>query len=142
MKAGEVSNRTRVQTAIRKMHINLGHASTQDMLRILKHHGAQSCVLEQVKAFHCDLCDARRAPKAVKDSAVPRGLVPLRHIGLDVKWLTSWKKDRPIKALNIVRHASGLQHMYPFRETENSDLICRRWTCSFGRPRYIKFDAS
>lgn len=68
-----------------------------------------------VKAFQCDVCDARRAPKAVKDSAVPRDLAPLRYIGIDVKWLTSWKKDHPVKALNIVCRASGLQRMYPFR---------------------------
>ena len=143
-KTGETANRSRVQHALKKLHINLGHASQADMVRILKHHGAQDCVLEQVRAFQCDLCDARRAPKAVKQSSVPRDLAPLRYVGLDVKWLPPWKRDHPIKALNIVCRASGLQHMYPFRETENSDLICRlyrQWTRCYGRPRYIKFDA-
>ena len=57
--------------AIRKSHVNLGHASTADMLRILRHHGAQEQVLEHVKAFECGVCKARQLPKSVKDSATP-----------------------------------------------------------------------
>lgn len=129
--------RRRVETAIRKMHINLGHASTDDLHRILRHHGASTEVLELVKAFKCDVCDAHRAPKAVKESAPPRDLAPLRYIGLDVKWLPTWKKDYKIKALNIVCRSSGLQQVYPFRENEQecSQLIARlyrNWTRSFG----------
>ena len=121
------------------MHVNLGHAVIEDMTRILKHHGARSEVLEIVKSFQCDLCDARKMPKAVKDSTVPRDLAPLRYIGLDVKWSPTWKKDMQITALN------SFQQMFPFRETETSDLLVRlyrMWTRAFGRPRYVKFDAS
>ena len=138
-------NLRKVKDAIRKMHVNLGHASVEDLTRILRHHGAQAEVLELVRAFSCDICDARRAPKAVKDSSVPKDLAPLRYVGLDVKWLPTWKKDHPIKALNIVCRASGLQQMFPFRETETTEVICRlyrRWTRAYGRPRYIKFDAA
>ena len=138
-------HRRQVERAIRKMHINLGHASTEDMIRILRHHHAQPQVLEMVRAFQCDLCSARQMPKAVRDSAPPRDLAPLRYIGLDVKWLPTWKKDYKIKAVNIVCRASGLQQIFPFRETETSEVIARlyrQWTRAFGRPRYIKFDAS
>ena len=137
--------RRRLELAVKKLHVNLGHASIEDMTRILRHHGAQADVLETVKAFSCDTCLARKKPKAVKDSTVRKDLAPLRYIGIDVKQLPGFKKDEPIKALNVVCRSSGLQHMYPFRETENSALIgrlYRQWTRSFGRPRYVKFDAS
>eukprot|EP00435_Cladocopium_sp_Y103_P018859 s2377_g4.t1 len=138
--------RRRVELAIKKLHVNLGHCSNADMLRILQHHRAQPEVLEMVKAFSCDICKANSAPKAVKDSAPPRDLAPLRYIGLDVKWLPTWKKDYKIRALNIVCRSSGLQQMYPFREGEQecSELIARlyrQWTRSYGRPKYVKFDA-
>ena len=137
-------NRRKVELAIRKMHVNLGHASRDDMMRILKHHQAAPEVLELVKGFECSICQARVAPKAVKDSAPPRDMAPLRYIGLDVKQLPSWKKGEKIKALNVCCRMSGLQQMYPFKETENSDLIARlyrNWTKAYGRPRYVKFDA-
>ena len=147
LEGSEVSkqSRERVHNAVRKMHVNLGHASMEDMLRILKHHGARSEVLELVKSFQCDVCEARRQPKAVKDSTVPKDLSPLRYIGLGVKWLPTWKKDMQFKALNIVCRASGLQQVYPFKETETSELLVRlyrNWTRAYGRPRYVKFDAS
>lgn len=137
--------RRRVERAIMKMHVNLGHASKADMERILRHHHAQEPVLELVRSFECSICQARVAPKAVKDSAPPRDMAPLRYVGLDVKWLPSWKSGEKIKALNIVCRMSGLQQMYPFREQETSEVICRlyrNWTKSYGRPRYVKFDAS
>lgn len=138
--------RKRVEAALRKLHVNLGHCSTADMLRILQHHGAQADVLELVKAFSCDICKANQAPKAVRESAPPRDLAPLRYIGIDVKWLPTWKPQYKIRALNIVCRASGLQQMYPFREGEQecSELLARlyrQWTRSYGRPRYCKFDA-
>jgi len=143
----KTEGRRKIEAALRKLHTNLGHASTQDMLRILQHHGAQPQVLEMVKAFECDICRARQGPKAVKDSTPPKDIAPLRYIGLDVKWLPTWKPGLRIKALNIVCRSSGLQHMYPFREGEQecSEVIARlyrQWTRSFGRPKYCKFDAS
>lgn len=138
--------RRRVEMAIRKLHVNLGHASVSDMLRILQHHRTQPEVLELVKAFSCDVCKANSAPKAVKESTPPKDIAPLRYIGLDVKWLPTWKNDYKIRALNIVCRTSGLQQMYPFREGEQecSELIARlyrQWTRSYGRPKYVKFDA-
>eukprot|EP00435_Cladocopium_sp_Y103_P072195 s58_g39.t1 len=138
-------HRQKVERALRKLHVNLGHASRADMERILRHHHAQESVLEMVRGFECSVCQSRAAPKAVKESAPPRDIGPLRYVGLDVKFLPSWKKDEKIKALNIVCRMSGLQQMYPFREQENSDVIgrmYRQWTRAYGRPRYLKFDAS
>lgn len=137
--------RRKVERAIQKLHVNLGHASKADMMRILRHHHAQESVLEMVKAHECSICQARAAPKAVKDSAPPRDIAPLRYIGLDVKFLPSWKQGEKIKALNVVCSMSGLQQMYPFREQECSDVIARlyrQWTRAYGRPKYLKFDAS
>ena len=137
--------RRRVERAIKKLHINLGHASKADMIRILRHHHAQESVLELVKAYECSICQARSAPKAVKESAPPRDMAPLRYVGLDVKHLPSWKAREKIKALNIVCRMSGLQQILPFREQETSEVIgrlYRYWTRSYGRPRYLKFDAS
>lgn len=113
------------------------------MIRILKHHHAQEP--EIVKAFECSICQARAAPKAVKESAPPRDMAPLRYVGIDVKHLPSWRPHEKVKALNVVCRMSGLQQVYPFRELETSEVIgrlYRMWTRSYGRPRYVKFDAS
>ena len=96
--------RRRVERAINELHVNLGHASRADMLRILRHHHAQESVLELVKSFECSICQARVAPKVAKESAPPRDTAPLRYVGLDVKHLPSWKPHEKIKALNRMSH--------------------------------------
>ena len=138
--------RRKVENALKKMHVNLGHASIPDMIRILQHRGASEGLLDMVRAFDCPTCAARKEPKIVRASAVPKDVAPLRYVGLDVKHLPSWRKGEKIKALNVVCRTSGLQQMTPFRETESSDLIRRlyrqSWTRPYGRPRWVKFDAS
>ena len=132
-------SRRRIEKAIHKLHINVGHASKADMTRILRHHHAQEFVLELVKSHECSICQSHAAPKAVKDSAPPRDMAPLRYLGLDVKHLPPWKPHEKIKAVNVVCRTSGLQQMYPFREQETAEVIgrlYRHWTRSYGRPRY------
>lgn len=128
------------------MHVNLGHASVKDLVRILKHAGAQEAVLQQVRDFRCPVCEARKEPKIPRASAVPKDVAPLRYIGLDVKHLPGFKRYERIKCLNIVDRISGLQQMAPFRETESSEVLRRlyrqSWTKPYGRPKWLKFDAS
>lgn len=139
-------SKRKIDQAIRKMHLNLGHASTKDMVRILRHAGAQEAVLQRVREFRCPLCEARKEPKIPRASAVPKDVAPLRYIGLDVKHLPGFKRHERIKALNIVDRVSGLQQMTPFRETESSEVLRRlyrqSWTKPYGRPKWLKFDAS
>lgn len=139
-------SKRKIDQAIRKMHVNLGHASTKDMVRILRHAGAQEAVLQRVREFRCPLCEARKEPKIPRASAVPKDVAPLRYIGLDVKHLPGFKRHERIKALNIVDRVSGLQQMTPFRETESSEVLRRlyrqSWTKPYGRPKWLKFDAS
>ena len=139
-------SKRKIDQAIRKMHVNLGHASTKDMVRILRHAGAQEAVLRRVREFRCPLCEARKEPKIPRASAVPKDVAPLRYIGLDVKHLPGFKRHERIKALNIVDRVSGLQQMTPFRETESSEVLRRlyrqSWTKPYGRPKWLKFDAS
>ena len=64
---------------------------------------------------------------------------------MDVKWLPGWEEDVRIKSVNIVDEASNLQHIYPFLETETSEVLLRQyrqWTRAYGRPRWLKVDAS
>ena len=61
---------------------------------------------------------------------------------MDVKWLPSWEQDVRVKAVNI-DEASNLQHL--FFEAGTSEVLLRQyrnWTRAYGRPRWLKVDAS
>ena len=85
---------------------------------------------------------AQKIPRGV---SVPQTVAPLRHIAMDVKWLPGWEEETRIKTVIIVDEASNLQHNYPFVETETSEILLRQyrqWTRAYGRPRWLKVDAS
>ena len=130
-------SKRKIHQAIQKMHNNLGHASNSDLVRILRHAGAQDKVLDMVKQFSCPTCDARAEPKITRNSTVPKDVAPLRYVGLDVKWLPGFKTGERIKALNVVCRASGLQQMTPFRETESSEVIRKLYRQSWTRPYMV-----
>ena len=131
--------------AIRRMHTNLAHASVPDMRRMLLAARAPQAILDALKRFSCAQCDAMTAPKIPRGVSVPQTVAPLRYISMDVKWLPGWEEDVRIKSVNIVDEASNLQHIFPFFETETSEVLLRlyrHWTRAYGRPRWLKVDAS
>ena len=131
--------------AIRRMHTNLAHASVPDMRRMLLAARAPQPILDALKRFSCAQCDAMTAPKIPRGVSVPQTVAPLRYISMDVKWLPGWEEDVRIKSVNIVDEASNLQHIFPFFETETSEVLLRQyrhWTRAYGRPRWLKVDAS
>ena len=131
--------------AIRRLHTNLAQASVPDMRRMLMAARAPQPVLDALVRFSCAQCDALTAPKIPRRVSVPQTVAPLRYIAMDVKWLPSWEEDARIKGVNIVDEASNLQHIYPFFETETSEVLLRQyrqWTRAYGRPRGLKVDAS
>ena len=84
------------------------------------------------------------APKIPRGVSVPQTVAPLRYVAMDVKWLPG-EEDVRIKSVNIVDEASNLQHIYPFFETETPEVLLRQyrqWTRAYGRPRWLKVDAS
>ena len=131
--------------AIRRMPTNLAHASVPDMRRMLLAARAPQPILDALKRFSCAQCDAMTAPKIPRGVSVPQTVAPLRYISMDVKWLPGWEEDVRIKSVNIVDEASNLQHIFPFFETETSEVLLRlyrHWTRAYGRPRWLKVDAS
>ena len=58
---------------------------------------------------------------------------------------SGWEEDVRITSVNIAEEASNLQHIYPFFETETSEVLLRQyrqWTRAYGRPRWLTVDAS
>ena len=48
-----------LDAAVRRFHVNLGHATVPDMIRILKDAGTAEQVLAKVRCFACNHCDSR-----------------------------------------------------------------------------------
>ena len=114
--------------AIRRMHTNLAHASVPDHATECSwRHELLGPFWMPQNDFSCAQCDAMTAPKIPRGVSVPQTVAPLRYVAMDVKWLPGWEEDVRIKSVNIVDAASNLQHIYPFFETETSEVLLRQY---------------
>lgn len=64
-----------LKRALLKLHNNLGHPSTQDLIRILKHSGASSDAIAQAKDLECTVCQNCRQPAAALPAKVSHSTV-------------------------------------------------------------------
>ena len=60
----EVANARNIRNALRKLHLNMGHAAPRQMVRILKHAGDHDKAIRLARDFRCDICDEQRKPTA------------------------------------------------------------------------------
>ena len=116
----------------RRLHVNLGHCSKPELLRILRHAGARPSVMEFARDFECDACKSLQKPKIVNPIAPPKNLPPLTSIVLDIKHLQGWLPDQRIRAMNITCEPSGLQRVTPFEGREDGktlrEIYKQSWT--------------
>ena len=52
----------KIQSALQKVHKNLGHPANADLVRILKHGGANDRALELARSFKCPFCESKIKP--------------------------------------------------------------------------------
>ena len=87
---------------IDKLHKNLGHPPTQDMIRILKHAQASQRSIDLARKHECDFCKAQVRPHVPLPAKSGRPMGFNAVIGMDVKYLPGWRPNQKVKALNIV----------------------------------------
>ena len=56
-----ISDVPSLRQQIKRLHVNLGHAPVDEMLRMLKHAGATPEILGHVRNFSCPICQQRAA---------------------------------------------------------------------------------
>eukprot|EP00435_Cladocopium_sp_Y103_P060613 s808_g22.t1 len=127
-----------------KLHKNMGHPSTDEFIRMLKHGQASSRAISLARELNCAQCEASRKPSIPLPAQVPKVTEFNSRVGLDVKNLPGWKVNQKVKALNITDHATSFQMMIPFFETETSAVLHRlfseRWCSWAGPPREVVMD--
>ena len=127
-----------------KVHRNLGHPPTHDLVRILKHAQASDRAIKLAQKLECQFCKSQIRPHVPLPAKSARPSVFNQCIGIDVKNLVGWRPNQKIKALNIVDQASCYQLMIPFYETETSQvlkrLVSEHWARIFGPPKEVVMD--
>ena len=130
--------------SLKRLHVNLGHPSAANLMRVLKHGGASKEAVELAKELECDVCKAQAAPKSPPPAQTNRATQFNQRIGIDVKYLPGWKPNQKVPAVNIVDFASSFQIVVPLHGRETSETIRKalleRWVSWAGTPQEIALD--
>lgn len=102
-----------IQTTVMKLRKNLGHPSTTELIRILRHSGASQPAIEAAKALECSVCANHTRPASALPANPPKNLAFNEQIGLDVKYLKGWRNNQNIPCLSIIDYGSSLQVVVP-----------------------------
>ena len=123
---------------ITRLHKNLGHPSSQVLLRMLEEVQATDAVKEAAKNYICPLCYERRPPAGVPPAA---GL-PARHCNDRVLADSAWvdTKDGRKCVLTLMCQATryvAVRVLHSEKSTEFVKGIERSWVKHFGPPKYL-----
>lgn len=93
---------------VRRVHVNTGHPSRDQFLRMLKAAGAREEVLKYVRdQFTCDHCDLQRGPAPRRRAQMPKTFAFNKIVALDVLYISF--QDLRVPILNAVCVGSNLQ---------------------------------
>ena len=138
--------REQMLQTLHRLHVNLGHPSSANLARVLKHGGASQAALDLCRELQCDVCRASKPPVSPPPAQTNRATRFNQKVGLDVKYLPGWRPNQRIPCLNIVDYASSYQAMVPLpgRETGSSlrQALQERWVTWAGVPEEIVVDPS
>ena len=134
----------KVDQALKRLHANLGHPSSRELNRILKHSGASSLAVQRASLLQCSVCANHQRPAAPLPANSHRVQEFNDRIGLDIKHLPSWQTGQKVPCVNIVDYASSLQIMVPLFKRETGELIRsvvrHRWVAWAGPPKVLVLD--
>eukprot|EP00435_Cladocopium_sp_Y103_P053201 s487_g17.t1 len=68
----DASKSKNIESAIKKLHNNLGHPSTKDLVRILRHSNASAAAVKAAQEFSCDVCKNHSHPASALPAKTSR----------------------------------------------------------------------
>ena len=92
-KAVSEETKERFAKAVQRLHVQLGHPSVTDMLRLLHHGDAHVAALEAARQLRCSVCDEQKKPAVQRFADTPYVPRPLTRVMVDVKEMP-WRKNR------------------------------------------------
>ena len=115
-----------VKKAVRRMHRSFGHCSREALLRCLRRAGAEEPYIQYAKKFHCEICEARKAPGRVRVAALTERPKQFNDtVGVDTKTIVDGSATH-YYVLNIVDYATRFSMMCHL-ENESSAEAARAY---------------
>ena len=126
---------------VQRLHRNLGHPSTEQLLLLLESRGASHQVLQAARDFQCVSCQRYRRPNSAAPAALPSAKDFNQQVQADVLWVKDKETKYPI--LSMVDVGTRFQAACLLRGESSEYLISaleKSWIKHFGVPQQLHTD--
>ena len=131
-----------VASALRRLHQNLGHPQTGDLIRHLRLAGCDSTVLKAARSLRCQVCDANVGPKIARPSVTPQLCDWNDTVGIDLFYAHD-SNDVKHTFLSAVDYGTTY-HLAIRVDGQSADDIEAKfnemWVMPFGPPKSVVVD--
>ncbi|CAE6947351.1 GIP [Symbiodinium sp. CCMP2456] len=146
--AMQEANRRSYAAMIQKLHVNTGHASVPQMLRLAQRAKAPDGVVAAIRKFKCPVCEELQVPPSHRVAALKHTETPNHIVGLDVVQV-ELKRDtstgiveQKYNVLTAVDYATDFaqQIVLPAGPGVVSRAFHSLWCRPYGPPRVVYVD--
>jgi hypothetical protein len=143
-------SRARARQIVTKLHVNTGHASPEQMLRLANRCKSSTVIKQAIKEFKCSICQELKLPSLHRAAAMPHAEQHNQVVGIDFVQVELSKEEgnqglveRSYNVLTCVCLATDFcqQIVVPRR---GHNLLSRAfhevWTRPYGAPRTLYMD--
>ena len=131
-----------VRSALKRLHQNLGHPRTPDLVRHLRLSGCESAVIKATKGMKCQVCDSARDPQVARPSTMPRMLTFEEIVAADILYAHDCNDKRHV-FLSLVDVGATYRVVIKLRNTSGKEVeqaFNTHWVTPFGAPHAVSLD--
>ena len=126
---------------VQRLHRNLGHPTTEQLLLLLESRGASHQVLQAARDYQCASCLRYRKPNSAAPAAIPSAKNFNQQVQADILWIKDGDTNHPI--LSVVDVGTCFQAACLVKGESSEHLIPaleRVWIKHFGVPQELHTD--
>ena len=127
---------------VQKLHVNTGHASVPQMLRLAQRAKAPEALVSAIRKFTCPVCDELQVPPSHRVAALRHTEVPNQIVGVDVvqvelkKDTSQGLEETKYDVLTVVDYASDFCQQVVL----GSQAFHAVWCRPYGPPQTVYVD--
>ena len=131
-----------VAATLKRIHQNLGHPPTRELVRHLRLSGASEGIVRAAEQLVCKTCEKHRRPRPARVAQPQAALDFNQVVAVDIIWLDTCESTA-LPALNCVDMASTYQVVLPLPGISSAEVgsaFIDGWVSWAGAPRHLLAD--
>lgn len=129
--------RARAKQIVTKLHINTGHSSPEQMMRLANRCHSSDTIKDVIRNFHCPVCEELKLPTLRRNAAMPHADQPNQVVAVDYVQIEVKREEENGDMLE--RKFNALTCVCVLPRTFASRLSCLRPVQTICRKRFMQY---